>query len=410
MVVLLPLCVAMAATAGRASTDDLETIELCSDDAAETGAGFVRTTLQVLAESKIRLLFRCGATSSPTATFVTDESGVLVELRSPNGELSARSVPWLRDLHHPLASTLALGKATTLGLFLGNLAGDLQAMPLRRLPGPAPLPMRAPSPAPSVAARPEEEPSTSITPAPMVAPPAPPPSEPAVLAAVPIVRTPVPPVLADVKTFPSAPPAPPAPPASPPASAAPGSSAPPVASVESPRSPARTVSSRRAFELALPLFGVGWMPLSTAAPQIEAGIGWGGPRWWATASAAVELDSNFAMAGRTFTTAGYAVRAGIRRTLLGSRRFRWDADATVVGHLNRYRRDGIPDAQRHDWLDLGAGLHSRTSLALGSHVSLVVVAGAQFFPTAREASIPGGPSQRINLVSLTAVGGPSFAF
>jgi hypothetical protein len=180
--------------------------------------------------------------------------------------------------------------------------------------------------------------------------------------------------------------------------------------VENPRSPVGAVPQRRAFELSLPLLGVVWMPMSAAAPQIEAGIGWGGPRWWATASGEVELDSSFAMEGRTFTTSGYGLRVGVRRTLRASQRLRWDVDATVVGHLSRYRRDGIADATTHAWLDLGAGLHFRASFILGAHTSLIVVAGAQLFPTAREASIPDLPGQRINLLSVTAVGGPSFAF
>jgi hypothetical protein len=160
----------------------------------------------------------------------------------------------------------------------------------------------------------------------------------------------------------------------------------------------------------VPLLGLSWMPPATAAPEIEMGMGWGGPRWWAVASGALELDSNFAMDGRTFTSSGFGLGLGARRTLHDGRRFRWDADATLVARLNRYRRDGIVDAQTHAWFDLGAGFHSRASLFWGRHVSLIVVVGARIFPTAREGAIPEGPARRINLLSLTAVGGPSFAF
>jgi hypothetical protein len=124
----------------------------------------------------------------------------------------------------------------------------------------------------------------------------------------------------------------------------------------------------------------------------------------------LQLDSNFAMDWRTFHTTGYGVRLGARRTLFRSERFRWDADATLVGHLSQYRRDGIANAQTHQWLDLGAGLHSRAVLRLARHTSGLVSLGGQVFPTARRATIPDGPSRRINLVTLSAVLGLCFDF
>lgn len=403
MVTVLPFCAAVAATAGHATSEDLETIEICSDDAPETAAGFVRSTSQVLAESKLRLSFRCGPSGRvPSASFVRDEGGISVQLRSPTNEQSAHNVPWLNDTHHPIASTLALGKATTLGLFLGNLAADLQVLPLRPLPGLSTVPIRNPAPA-LVPAEPEEVRRVLVTPRPIEPPPAALPSARAELATIPIARTPM---RDDSKdTAPAPPPAPPT--GGPP----PGETAPPPAAVEGPNLSATPgAPPRRSFEVSMPLLGLSWTPPSTVAPEIEMGVGWGGPRWWAVASGALELDSNFAMDGRTFTSSGFGVRLGARRTLLVGPRFRWDADATLVGHLSQYRRDGIADAQTHAWFDLGAGLHSRMSLLWGRHVSLIVVAGAQIFPTAREGVIPEGPARRINLLSLTAVGGPSFAF
>lgn len=406
---MLPLCVAVAAPAGHPANDDFESIEICSDDAPEAAAAFVRATLRVLAESKIRLFFRCSSTGdAPSVSFVREENGIGVELRSASGEQSTRSVPWLQDTHHPLQSTLALDKATTLGLFLGNLATDLQVIPLRPLPGLSTSPARELAP-PSRVKRPEGSLPAGDSPPPLAPPSALLPTSRPATVAEPVARTPMRDAASTV-----APPPPASVLAPPPAPAA---SPPPAGTVESratrePPGPSRSpvAPQRRTLELSLPLLGVGWMPLSTVAPRIEAGVGWGGPRWWATATGVAELDSNFTMDGRTFTSTGYGARLGIRRTLLGSQRVRWDAEVTVVGHLSRYRRDGIADARTHAWFDLGAGLHSRTALALGRHVGLVVVVGAEFFPTTREASISNGPTQRINLVSLSAVGGPSFAF
>jgi hypothetical protein len=163
-------------------------------------------------------------------------------------------------------------------------------------------------------------------------------------------------------------------------------------------------------EVALPLVGIAWMPPDTVAPQIEVGLGWGGPRWWAILDGVLSLDSNFAIEGRTFHTAGYGIRLGLRRTLLRSKRFRWDADLTAVGHLSQYRRDDIPGTEMHQWLDMGASVHSRANVRLARHMVALLSLGADVSPTARLASIPGGPSRRVNLATLDIVAGLAFDF
>ena len=139
-------------------------------------------------------------------------------------------------------------------------------------------------------------------------------------------------------------------------------------------------------------------------------MGWGGPRWWAIVDGVLQLDSNFVIEGRTFQTAGYGIRLGIRRTVLRSERFRWDADVTAVGHLSQYRRDDITNTETHRWFDVGVGVHSRAALRIARHVSGLLSLGVEAFPTARLASIPDGPSRRVNPVTLSAVAGLSFDF
>jgi putative transposase len=57
-----------------AETDDFANVEVCSDDTPETAAAFIRATLHVLSESRIRLRIRCAGTAGATAaTFIADE-------------------------------------------------------------------------------------------------------------------------------------------------------------------------------------------------------------------------------------------------------------------------------------------------------------------------------------------------
>ena len=426
--VMLALRSSVAATPNRGDTDDFKVIELRSDDTPETASAFLRATMQVLTESKLRLRFQCTRQEFPTgsgtsmALFVADEDGISLRLFSATHEQSTRRIPWLDDTRRPLAKTLAVGKATTLGLFLESLAADLQGVALRPLPGlPAPESTGAPPSSVSESSEPGH-------PSPSVPPSVETPSSPERVAE-PRAAT-----VATSTTWPA--PSPPAPhrvaetadralavsvlPPSNESSAkkpdAPIGDAKPTFVARPPVAATRdTVGSKsapspRSLEISLPLVGIDWMPPSTVAPQFEAGAGWGGPRWWAIAHALLQLDSNFAMDWRTFHTIGYGARLGLRRTLFRSERFRWDADATVVGHLSQYRRDGIANAQTQDWFDLGAGLHSRTVFRFARHASALLSLGGQLFPTARLASIPGSPSRRINLITLGVVGGLSFDF
>ena len=426
--VMLTLPWSVAATPNRGDTDDFKVIEICSDDTPETASAFLRATMQVLTESKIRLRFQCTRQESPTgagtsmALFVTDEDGISLRLLSATREQSTRRIPWLDDVRRPLEKTLAVGKATTLGLFLESLAADLQGVALRPLPGlPAPENAGAspsfagekgepaqgsPSGPPSVETpssserMPELRAATVVTSTTRPAPPPPAPGRVAETAArAPAVSAPPPANESSAKK-----------PDTPAGDAKPTFVAPPPVAATRATVSSKSAPSPRSLEISLPLVGIDWMPPSTVAPQFEAGAGWGGPRWWAIAQALLQLDSNFAMDGRTFHTMGYGVRLGLRRTLFRAERFRWDADATVVGHLSQYRRDGIANAQTQDWFDLGAGLHSRTVFRFARHASALLSLGGQLFPTARLASIPGGPSRRINLVTLSVVGGLSFDF
>ena len=426
---------ALAAAPDREDPDDIRVIEICSDDAPETAAAFVQATMRVLPEGKIRLRFACsrelptGAEAS-VATFVAEKDGISLQLVSGTREQSTHRVPWLSDVHRPLARTLAQGKATTAGLLLESLASDLQAMrlrPLPVLPSPdrptsTPLPPAGPVPPPP----PIVETAAPTTRAgPVVPAPSPDrvvePREPTTTPSV--ARADLPPATPGATpdggrgppaTLPSA--APPATGSPAKEAVAPASEAEPAkvhpapAAVASILSTSASAGRQRRLEIALPLAGIDWMPPSTIAPHIEAGFGWGGPRWWVIAQGLLQLDSSFAIDWRTFHTAGYGVRLGGRRTLFRSERFRWDADATLVGHLSQYRRDGIANAETHEWFDLGVGLHSRAVLSLARHTSALVSLGGQVFPTARQAAIANGPSRRINLVTLTAVVGLCFAF
>jgi hypothetical protein len=424
----------LQAVAAAGEGDDLATVEVCSDDTAAAAAAFLRATVHLHSQSRIRLRFRCAvapATSAgpARASFIAEEAGIAMQLQSPGEEQGTRGIPWLRDVHRPLEKTLALGKAAALELLLESLTADLDTVRLRPLPMP-PSPSRsapagprslveAPLTLPSEAARssvaespvlrtPERiagprgttesspartETSASEKPRAVASPPV----EAAATAASMPARAgeadagrAAEPASAPVRT--AVPP-----PAPPPAAAA--------ASAKRNASPTHT-----ALEIALPLAGIMWMPPATVAPELEVGLAWGGPRWWAIADLGLELDSNFAIESRDFHTAGYAIRLGLRRTLVHTRRFRWDADVTVVGHLSQYRRDDLPGAQTHQWSDLGGGAHSRAALRVANHVSALLSLGADAFPTARLASIPGGPNRRVNSVTLDVVVGLVFDF
>jgi hypothetical protein len=352
---------AVAATAGEAG--DFAIVDICSDDTGEDAAAFLRNTLHVFAESKLRVRFRCAdplATGEhvTTASFVVDEAGIALQLVSPTDQRSVRNIPWLEDGHRPLAQTLALGRGTALGLILEALTADLGAVQLRPLPAPRAA-ARAPAPPPPSSA---VEPRGSSRAA-----------EPSASSG-----------------------------AGHPVAARNSSSPTPVVDG---RGRMTSPTTSPALEIALPLVGIVWMPPDTVAPQFEVGLGVGGPRWWAVLDLVLALDSNFAIEGRTFQTAGYGLRLGIRRTLARVARFRWDADLTAVGHLSQYRRDDIPGTETHQWLDVGAAVHSRAVFHLARHLVALVSLGADVCPTARLASIPGSPGRRVNLATLAIVAG-----
>jgi hypothetical protein len=415
------LRLAVAATPQRGTTDEPRVIEICSDDAPETSAAFLRATAQVLSEDKIRLRFTCSRdrptdVETPAASFVADEGGISLRLFSATHGQNVHGIAWLDDVHRPLEKTIALGKASTLGLLLDSLAADLQALHLRPLPVLPPPERPVPtSPAPQKVENVDSatQPRVSVMTAPVTSPTA----EPSLSTITPPVARAAPPP-AEPPAIPSAgmpaASASPRPPADespakkaggPAGEAKPAVSQPPPAAAEPPAMVRGQAGRQRGLEIALPLAGIDWMPPSTVAPQLEAGVAWGGPRWWMLAQGILQLDSNFAMDWRTFHTAGYGLRIGGRRILLRSERFRWDAEAGLVGHLSQYQRDGVANAQTHAWLDLGAGLHSRVVLRIARHVSALVSLGGQVFPTARTATIPNGPTRRINLVTLSAVAG-----
>lgn len=354
-----------AVAATPSETDNFAVVDICSDDTGEAAAAFLRGTLHVFAESKLRVRFRCAgplATSEriTAAFFIVDEEGIALQLVSPADERSVRSIPWLEDVHRPLARTLALRRGTALGLILEALTADLGAVRLRPLPTSAPPPSMALPSGTSNVSRGE----------------------------MPLSAAPEPRSVTSSRADALAP-------------------SPVVADGRGRQTAATTTTC---LEVALPLVGIAWMPPDTVAPQIEVGLGWGGPRWWAILDGVLSLDSNFAIEGRTFHTAGYAIRLGIRRTLVRSKRFRWDADLTAVGHLSQYRRDDIPSTEMHQWFDMGASVHSRANVRLARHMVALLSLGAGASPTARLASIPGGPSRRVNLATLDIVAGLGFDF
>jgi hypothetical protein len=360
-------------------TDTLNVVDLCSDDSADVAATFLQGTSSVFAESRIRLRFHCAGLPATGERFIVasfvDDEGIALQLVSPIDERRVRTIPWLVDVHRPLARTLALGKATALGLILEALTADLRAVRFRPLPAPpgpapGPVPTLAPAPATAAAGMSPAEPGTSSAMPSAV----PQPEAPSTALAVPALQRPS-----------------------------------PVASGTRLPEP-RDRASDHGLEIAVPLLGIAWMPPDTVAPEIEVGLGWGGPRWWAIVDGVLQLDSNFAIEGRTFRTEGYGIRVGIRRGLARSQRFRWDVDLTATGQLSRYRRDDLPGAATHQWADLGAAVHSRVSLGLSRHVVALLAIGAGVNPTARLASIPGGPSRRVNLATVDVVGGLGFAF
>jgi hypothetical protein len=380
-------------------TDDSAIVDICSDDTGEAAAAFLHGTLHLLAESKIRVRFRCAGPPAAgerttAASFIVDEGGTALQLVSPADERSVRNIPWLEDGHRPLARTLALGRGTALGLILQALTADLRAVQLRPLPTPraadSPLPSRPPSAVVEArASLRDPDPSASSGAEPLA------PSQPA---ALPVVARPGGEAVVDGTGAPARA-----------LQTASRKSLPPAA-VGDGKAPEPPPTASTALEVALPLAGIAWMPPDTVAPQIEVGLGWGGPRWWAILDAVLRLDSNFEIAGRTFRTAGYGIRLGIRRTLVRSERFRWDADLTAVGHLSQYQRDDIPNTETRQWLDVGASVHSRANVRLARHLLALLSLGADASPTARLATIPGGPSRRANLVTLALVAGLGFDF
>ena len=397
---------AAPASLGRNVTDDILTVEVCSDDTAETAADFLRSSSQVLSESGIRLRIPCAPTSaasieSTTARFVTEEDSVALQLLSPSQGQSTRPIPWLKDTHHPLEQTLVLGKAAALALLLESVTADLRAVGLRRLPSP-----------PSGDSTPARE--TPLAPGRATARPAAPGS---------FLAESSRPSAAGRAAVASAesPRAASVPPAMPPSAEAPKVTAPPAANApagepKTPSSPAALAASEKrssgrlptTLEVSLPLAGIQWMPPSAIAPQLETSVAWGGRRWSVVADGELQLDSSFAIEGRSFHTAGYGIGLGIRRTVLRTERFRWDADAVAAAHLSRYRRDDVEGAQTHQWSDFGVGLHSRVGLRLTRHVSAILSIGVQAFPTARLATIEDGPSRRVNVLTLSSVAGFSF--
>jgi hypothetical protein len=412
---------AVAAAAQQDKTDDSRVIEICSDDTPETSVAFLRAAAQALSESKIRLRFACRPdrptdAQAPAASFVADEGGISLRLLSASHGQNAHRIAWLDDVHRPLEKTIALGKATTLGLLLDSLAADLQTLHLRPLPVLPPPERLVPlSPVPPKVERADSatQPGVSVVKATAPSPTA----EPGVpTIAPPVMRAAAqpadPPAIAG-EGMPAASPAA-MPPADEPATGLAGSPAakskpavsqPPMTTRETPAMAQGQAGRQRGLEITLPVAGIDWMPPSTVAPQLEAGVAWGGPRWWLLAQGILQLDSNFAMDWRTFRTAGYGLRIGGRRALLRSERFRWEVEAGLVGHLSQYQRDGVANAQTHEWFDLGGGVHSRVVLRIARQVSALVSVGGQVFPTARTATIPNGPTRRVNLVTLSVVAG-----
>jgi hypothetical protein len=383
----------MAAAVTFDDPDGFATVEICSDDTPETAAAFLRSTKHLLSESKIRLQIRCPsaltADKGPImASFIVDDEGIAMQLVSPAENQSSRRIPWLKKVKRPLQDTLAARKGTTLVLLLESLAMDLEDVRLRLLPMPASanhtssIAVESPLLSPSI-----ERGTVTSAPTEVVA-------APRTEVAVPIesVKAPAKDSVPKPVIKPTSVPVPSSPPPSPVADSAKQNKA----------------MTPTALEIALPLAGMVWMPPSTIAPQIEAGLGWGGPRWWGIVHGALQLDSSFAIAGRGFYTTGYTGRLGLRRMMVLTKRFRWDAEATAVGHLNRYRRDDIPNAETRSWFDVGAGVHSRVVFRFTRHMNALLSIGVQAFPTSRLASIPEGPSRRVNLTTLSAVGGFSF--
>jgi len=422
-----------AVAATPSESEDLVVVDICSDDTGEATTAFLRGTQQVFAESKVRLRFRCAgppptSERSTSASFIEDEGGIALQLVTSADERSVRIIPWLENLHRPLAKTLALGRGTTLGLILQALTADLRAVPLRPLPAPRPghdTSVSRPRSAvvePPIMARAAEPSAWSGRTSSEPLQPVPVPSGNRSLSQgeTPLAVAPQPASLTDHRSGASAqgPVV-----ATPKGDAASGgvreragdsglasstSSSPSPVADRKGRTTSPTAGT--ALEAALPLAGIAWMPPNTIAPEIEVGLGWGGPRWWVTLDGVLQLDSSFVIEGRTFHTAGYGIRFGIRRTLLRSERFRWDAELAAVGHLSQYQRDDVPGSTMHQWFDAGAAVHSRAYVRLARHTAALLSLGAEACPTARRASIPGGPSRRVNLATLDMVAGLGFDF
>jgi hypothetical protein len=155
--------------------------------------------------------------------------------------------------------------------------------------------------------------------------------------------------------------------------------------------------------------GVTYLSPDAAAPRIEIGASIGRGRWHAVLDIPAELDSNYRIGDRTFTTFSSGLRLGARFLFVSSARGRLGLELAAAWLESRFRRD-LEGAVTRSWPDFGVfvGLFGRARLAGPLGVFLRI--GAAIFPTARVTSIADGPEKQVNLLTVPAVAGLDLCF
>lgn len=137
--------------------------------------------------------------------------------------------------------------------------------------------------------------------------------------------------------------------------------------------------------------GVACLPETVIAPAFGLGSIYDSGRWGAVLALRGTSDSNFTIGDRGFETATYSLGMGPRLRAFERDPLWLGADLLVLGALNRYRRDDLPNAATRQWFDLGFGAEGVGRLRLFGEVWVLVLAGLHWIPTAKTAQIKDGP-------------------
>jgi len=156
--------------------------------------------------------------------------------------------------------------------------------------------------------------------------------------------------------------------------------------------------------------GAVYLSPDAAAPRVELGGSLGTGRWRAVVDVHAELDSNYAIGSRTFTTFSSGARLGARYLFFQGARSLVGVELAAAWIESRFRRDGVAGSKVRTWADFGVFVGAFGRVRLVGPLGLFLRVGAAIFPTARVTEIADGPQKQVNLVTVPGVGGLDFDF